>query len=416
MDQVAKEDIPSKEEPEFPSALSSEDSEPLELLDEVPSEASDVSEASEVSEAAEVSEPGEAAEVSEAKDDSEASEAELVEAESEIELDLDSAVVEEPKPPPKPTQPPQVKQQPGRRQRHNTKPLPRQPHPTPPPQKRDDDDMGGIVRELLEEKKAKDAPQKTPAELKRENWFLDVFGEEYLRTIPDAKALKAATTRDVKFIRESLAVKPGARIFDLACGFGRHSIELAKQEFEVAGLDSSMALLQRALGEAQRRSLSIKFIHGDMRELSFSEIFDACFMWQTSFGYFDDKTNFNVLKGVHRALKQGGRFLLDLSNRDYVVAEMPSRTWWEGIECVFLEEVEFDHHKSILHTKRSFIYEDGSPPQEFSSYVRMYSLHELEQILRIAGFEILEVTGEIHHRAAYLGPSSSRLIVLAEKR
>jgi len=332
-----------------------------------------------------------------------------LESEDLPELELDSEILEDatplPQPPPKPDFP-EVRT--PSRARQNTQPV--------PARRKDsnaeaEDDISGIVQELLDEK-----PKKVPnaAELKRANWFVDVFTEEYLRTLP--KDIARQTEVETEFILESLGVKKGARIFDLACGFGRHSINLARRGYEVAGLDLSMAMLQRALTEAQRHALSIKFIHGDMRELNFNEIFDACFLWQTSFGYFDDRTNFKVLQGVHRALKSGGRVLIDMVNRDYVVAEMPSRTWWEGVECVFLEEVEFDYETSVLHTKRSFIYEDGSPPQEFNSYIRLYSLHELNQILSIAGFDLLEVTGDLSHRGSFLGPNSHSMILLAEKR
>ncbi len=333
-----------------------------------------------------------------------------LESEDLPELELDSEILEDatplPQPPPKPDFP-EVRT--PSRARQNTQPVPA--HRKSPHAESGGDDISGIVQELLDEK-----PKKVPnaAELKRANWFVDVFTEEYLRTLP--KDIARQTEVETEFILESLGVKKGARIFDLACGFGRHSINLARRGYEVAGLDLSMAMLQRALTEAQRHALSIKFIHGDMRELNFNEIFDACFLWQTSFGYFDDRTNFKVLQGVHRALKSGGRVLIDMVNRDYVVAEMPSRTWWEGVECVFLEEVEFDYETSVLHTKRSFIYEDGSPPQEFNSYIRLYSLHELNQILSIAGFDLLEVTGDLSHRGSFLGPNSHSMILLAEKR
>jgi SAM-dependent methyltransferase len=307
-------------------------------------------------------------------------------------------------------------QRPGR-VRRNTGPLrPAQPTPVPVEEKADDD-LSGIVQELLDEQKAEEQKQQAPKQRrpddKRTNWFHDVFGEEYFRTLPED--LAKVTEREVRFMHKSLGLQKGARILDLACGFGRHAVELARRDYEVAGLDISMAMLQRALSEAQRQNLSIKFIHGDMRELNFQEIFDACINWQTSFGYFDDRTNVQVAKGIARALKPGGRLLLDVVNRDYVIGEMPSRTWWEGHECVFLEEVEFDNHTSVLHTKRSFIYEDGSPPREFSSYIRLYSLHELRQLLAFAGFRLIEVSGAVFHRGSFLGPASPRLILLAEK-
>lgn len=349
--------------------------------------------------------------------------AEAAETEDFPELELDSEILEDatplPGPPPKPDvveprvpdRPRQVTQPVPSRPQPEARPEPK-PEPRPEPKAKAEDDLGGIVQELLDEKKPKVV--QSAAEIKRQNWFVDVFTEEYLRTLP--RELGRQTEIETNFIVESLGLKRGARVFDLACGFGRHSINLAKRGYEVAGLDLSMDMLQRALAEAQKQSLFIKFIHGDMRELNFNEIFDACFLWHTSFGYFDDRTNFKVLQGIHRALKPGGRVLIDMVNRDYVVAEMPSRTWWEGHECVFLEEVEFDYDASVIHTKRSFIYEDGSPPREFNSYIRLYSLHELNQILGIAGFDVLEVSGELGHRGSFLGPNSHRLILLAEKR
>ncbi|MFW5968349.1 MAG: class I SAM-dependent methyltransferase, partial [Persicimonas sp.] len=184
----------------------------------------------------------------------------------------------------------------------------------------------------------------------------------------------------------------------------------------VAGLDLSMPLLKKGLAQAKKESLSIKFIHGDMRDLSFEEIFTGCFLWQTSFGYFDDRTNFEVLRGIHRALHPGGQLLIDVLNRDHIVDKMPHRLWWEGVDCIFLEEVELDHQTSVLHTKRSFIYEDGTPPLEHNSYIRLYACHELTRLLESAGFVVDEVSGELHHRGHFLGPASSRIIISARRR
>lgn len=278
-----------------------------------------------------------------------------------------------------------------------------------------DPEMRGLIQELLEEQKAAQNVEQRPKRTRpRDVWFQEAFGEEFLRTLP--ADFDQQTLRDTEFIAQSLNLKRGARILDLACGFGRHAVELSSRGYEMVGLDLSMPMLQKALAESQQRGQSIKYLHGDMRELAFQEAFDGCYIWQTSFGYFDDRTNLKVLQSVHRALRVGGRFLIDVVNRDYVLGQMPSRTWWEGSSCIFLEEAEFDYNASVLHAKRSFIYEDGSPPLEQHSYVRLYSLHELRQMLNLSGFAVLEVSGELHHRGYFLGPSSGRLLVLAEKK
>ena len=276
-----------------------------------------------------------------------------------------------------------------------------------------DSEMRGLVQELLEEEKEQKA-SKTARIRPKDVWFKNVFNEEYLRSVP--KNIAEITKDDVDFIESSLRLKKKARILDLACGFGRHSIALANRGYEMVGLDLSRPLLERALEVAKAQSLSVKFLRGDMRELNFSGIFDGCFIWDTSLGYFDDRRNLGVLQGVGRALKVGGRLLIDVVNRDFVVHRTPTRLWWEGTGCIFLEESEFDYQTSTLQVQRSYIYEDGSPPLEQTSFIRLYNVHELRQMLHVAGFKVVEVSGAKHYKGQFLGAASERIIVLAEKR
>lgn len=289
-------------------------------------------------------------------------------------------------------------------------------------------ELGGLVQEILDDSAAgaqapeSGAPTEPSRQKKtrnrprgpRDTWFQKVFTDEYFRTLPGD--IHRQTRREVDFIEASLNLQPDDLLLDLACGFGRHSIELARRGHEVVGLDLSMHMLQKALNEGQRQELSIKFIHGDMRDLQFDGVFSDCLLWQTSFGFFDDQTNFRVLRGIHRALRPDGELLIDVVNRDHIAPRMPHRLWWEGVNCVFLEEVDLDHRTSVLHTKRSFIYEDGTPPLEQSFYIRLYSAHELRYLLHAAGFSVLEISGELHHRGQFLGAASTRVVMRARKR
>jgi SAM-dependent methyltransferase len=244
-------------------------------------------------------------------------------------------------------------------------------------------------------------------------WFEEVFDEDYLRTLPFMRPDQ--TLREVEFISDALKVGEGAEILDVACGYGRHAIELVQRGFNVTGLDLSLPLLIRAADEAQRRELAVNFVHADMREMAFEKQFDGAYSMLTSFGYFDEDTNLRVAERIGRALKPGARFLLDLVNRDYVVADLPVRVWWEGTGCVVLEEVDFNFHTSRIVTHRSIVFEDGRQLEQELS-VRAYSLHEIGRLLRQAGFRVIDVSGGLATRGQFFGAASRSLLIVAEKR
>jgi len=244
-------------------------------------------------------------------------------------------------------------------------------------------------------------------------WFEEVFDEDYLRTLPFMRADQ--TLREVEFISNALQAEPGAEILDVGCGYGRHAIELVQRGFNVTGLDLSLPLLIRAADEAQRRALSVNFVHADMREMSFEKQFDGAYSMLTSFGYFDEETNLRVAERIGRSLKPGRRFLLDIINRDYVVADLPVRVWWEGTGCVVLEEVDFNFHTSRIITHRSIVFEDGRQVEQELS-VRAYSLHEIGRLLRQAGFRVIDVSGGLAIRGQFFGGASRSLLIIAEKR
>jgi SAM-dependent methyltransferase len=260
------------------------------------------------------------------------------------------------------------------------------------------------------------APEPTPqvrGRKRKKSWFEEIFDEDWLRTLQRISADQIR--KQVDFLEESLQPATESQILDLGCGEGRTTIELAARGYHVTGYDLSLPLLIRAADEAQRRSLQVNFIHGDFRELAFEEQFDAIYCLFTSFGYFDDDSNRKMIQAVASALRAGGRFLLDVVNRDYAIRDLPARIWWEGQGCVVLEEVDFNYFTSRIISKRSVVFEDGRHlEQEISA--RAYSLHELGKILHHAGFRVLEVTGHLAHRTRFFGNCSRSLVLLAEKR
>jgi SAM-dependent methyltransferase len=244
-------------------------------------------------------------------------------------------------------------------------------------------------------------------------WWEDLFNDDYLRTTERLGDEQIAA--EVVFIEESLGVEHGGALLDLACGTGRHAIELARRGYEVVGFDLSLAMLARAGDEAQDRGAKLNFVQGDMRDMTFEEQFDGVYCWNTSFGYFEEEKNAQVIDRVHRSLKSGGLFLLDVVNRDFLIRQSPSLAWFEADGCVCMDEMGIDFITSRLKVKRTMMLDDGRS-REIEYSMRIYSLHELGRILHEHGFKVREVSGRIATPGVFFGNESPRAIILAEKR
>ena len=143
----------------------------------------------------------------------------------------------------------------------------------------------------------------------------EVFDDDYLHFYADRLSAEPSD-RETDQIVALLDRQPGAAVLDAPCGHGRIANRLAARGLEVVGLDSNSDFLALARRDAADAGVHVEYVQGDLRELPWSGRFDAVLNWYTSFGYFDDEGNSRVLSAYRRALKPGGRLLLEQINRD----------------------------------------------------------------------------------------------------
>ena len=244
-------------------------------------------------------------------------------------------------------------------------------------------------------------------------WYREFFDDLYLRVYQPLEAPEQVR-REVDFIVKAFDLPAGAKVLDLCCGQGRHSLELARRGFQVVGVDLSEALLYAARKRAESEGLSVTFLHCDMREIDFADEFDAVINMFTSFGYLESEAeDEKVLGKVAQALKSGGKFLLDVVNRDRLVRDFQAREWHAADEgWLVLEERTFDHLSGRMETRWVCVARDGVRYERLSS-VRLYTASELRTMLERAGLKVTNLFGD--YDGSPYSWDSQRLIVVACK-
>ncbi len=225
-----------------------------------------------------------------------------------------------------------------------------------------------------------------------EAWFGDYFGPDYLKI-----DFQPNTDNEVAFMTEALELGKGSKLLDAACGYGRHMIPLLRQGIDVTGCDLSSFMIEEAKrrldeGNSDEREVSASFVNCDLRELPYTEEFDAACLMFNSFGYFkSEDDNFRVLAAVSDSLKDDGLFLLDLVNRDYLIRHPAGKDWIERDDAVILEEKHFDAVRNRSEIDVHVI--DGDGKRSYHHSIRLYPLTEIAMLLEAAGLAVESVYG-----------------------
>ncbi|NQT05123.1 MAG: class I SAM-dependent methyltransferase [Dehalococcoidia bacterium] len=155
------------------------------------------------------------------------------------------------------------------------------------------------------------------------------------------------------------------RVLDLNCGIGRHSIALAKRGIRVLGTDISPHYIKIAGRKAREEKVAdkAKFRVADMRRiasiLADEPQFDGIVCLWTSFGFYDDETNENILRDCLKLVKPGGFFALDIVNKDWLLQNYLEKGFARYNDWVVLEERKLDLKKSRNHNTWMFLKQTG---------------------------------------------------------
>ncbi|WP_281632022.1 class I SAM-dependent methyltransferase [Flavobacterium luteolum] len=236
-----------------------------------------------------------------------------------------------------------------------------------------------------------------------QNWYSSWFDTPYYHIL-----YKDRNYREAQVFMDNLThylnLPEKAKVLDLACGKGRHSIYLNQLGYDVLGADLS----ENSITEASKNSNeTLHFKVHDMRE-PFEEKFDAIFNLFTSFGYFEsDDDNLTTLKAIKESLSEYGFAVIDFMNVANVIENLVPE------EVKTVDEIDF-HIKRYVedgHIFKEIDFEDQGRKYHFTEKVKALTLKDFQDLMDEAGIFLLDIFGD-YKLKKFHKTESERLIMI----
>ncbi|NHM07124.1 class I SAM-dependent methyltransferase [Flavobacterium sp. CYK-4] len=235
------------------------------------------------------------------------------------------------------------------------------------------------------------------------NWFASWFDSPYYHIL-----YKERNYREAQIFMDNLThylnLPEHAKVLDLACGKGRHSIYLNQLGFDVLGVDLSENSIATANKNAND---TLHFKVHDMRE-PFEEKFDAIFNLFTSFGYFEsDDDHLKTLIAIKESLSEYGFGVIDFMNVPNVLENLVPE------ETKTVDGIDFHIKRFHIdgHIYKEIDFENQGCTYHFTEKVRAFTLQDFQDLMNQAGIYLLDIFGD-YKLKKFHKTDSERLIMI----
>jgi D-alanine-D-alanine ligase len=223
----------------------------------------------------------------------------------------------------------------------------------------------------------------------------------------------------VDFILTFLNIKKDSTVLDLCGGQGRHSLELARRGFkDLTVLDYSDYLLDIGREKTKQENLDIHFIKSDARKTGLQDNrFHYIILMASSFGYFArDSENLKILRESYRVLSPGGKLMLDIPDRDYILSNFKPSSYHKVNEDISVKR-QRQIRGDVIYSKETVISESKGCIRENTYCMRLYSSNKLKELLQQKGFIKISFKKDFMNRSSLgdFGCMTNRMVAIAEK-
>lgn len=185
---------------------------------------------------------------------------------------------------------------------------------------------------------------------------------------------------------------PVSSVLDLCCGPGRFAGLLAREGYQVTGVDSTPFLLEIAQ-RAYADTNNVEWVLSDMREFVRQDAYDLVLNLYTSFGYFRDPAeDLRVLKNIAQSLRPGGSMVIEVMGKEVMAKDFEPMTASKTGDGLFVQAHEILENWNRIRTEWTLIKEGGV--KTFTFEHSLYAASDLIRLCELAGFSDIRAFGD----------------------
>jgi SAM-dependent methyltransferase len=207
--------------------------------------------------------------------------------------------------------------------------------------------------------------------------------------------------RSVEWLMKKLDLEPGDSVLDLGCGPGLYASRFARAGLQVTGVDYSRRSIESAISYANENKLNILYRYQNYLELEDEDQYQAAFLIYGDFCPLNPEQRSTLLRNVHRALKQGGRFVLDVTTRE-CRKKHGVKNGWYAVERGFWKPgphlvlgCGFDYPEQSIWLDQYIVVEMDGKVTTYRNWFQDYTPESIITELSQAGFSVESLWGDL---------------------
>jgi SAM-dependent methyltransferase len=241
-----------------------------------------------------------------------------------------------------------------------------------------------------------------------DNFFSGLYKNIWRKLIPPG-----LSEAEVDFMEQAGCLEPGNHVLDLMCGYGRHTLELARRGYRVTAIDNSPEYVDEIITRASEERLPVNTYCSGAVQMKLEGSFDMAICMGNSFAFFCEEEATTILRNLSGHLRSGGKFLIN----SWMIAEIAIRhfkekDWFYLDEFTYLTDNSFLFYPTRIETDHILIHMNGTM-QTIKGIDYIFTIAELTSLLEMTGFRLLDMYSTPRKKKFRLG--DTKAYIVAEK-